>query len=32
MNEYTNLFFKQEDDPFMPLARVDRSFSLSLNG
>jgi hypothetical protein len=32
MNDYTNLFFKQEDDEFMPMTRVARSFSVSLEG
>lgn len=32
MNEYTNLFFKQEDDEFVPIKHVARSFSLSLEG
>jgi hypothetical protein len=32
MNEYTNLFFKKDDDAFIPMARVDRSFSVSLEG
>jgi hypothetical protein len=32
MNEYTNLFFKQENDAFIPLKTVPRSFSISLDG
>lgn len=32
MNEYTSLFFKQENDDFIPLKHITRSFSLSLEG
>jgi hypothetical protein len=32
MNEYTNLFFKQDDDAFIPMTRVARTFSVSLEG
>ncbi|CAF2707110.1 unnamed protein product [Rotaria sp. Silwood2] len=31
MNEYTNLFFKQENDAFIPMKQVTRSFSISLD-
>ncbi|CAF3070549.1 unnamed protein product [Rotaria socialis] len=31
MNEYTNLFFKQDDDDFIPMTKVPRSFSISLD-
>jgi hypothetical protein len=32
VNEYTNVFFKQEDDDFIPIKPGTRSFSLSLDG
>jgi hypothetical protein len=32
VNGYTNLFFKQENDAFIPLKHVTRSFSLSNDG
>lgn len=32
MTEYTNLFFKQDNDPFIPMKPVVRSFSVSLDG
>ncbi|CAF4914720.1 unnamed protein product [Rotaria sp. Silwood1] len=31
MNEYTNLFFKQENDAFIPMKQAVRSFSISLD-
>ncbi|CAF4103839.1 unnamed protein product [Rotaria sordida] len=31
MNEYTNLFFKQENDAFIPMKQAARSFSISLD-
>ena len=32
INEYTNLFFKQENDEFIAVQRAARSFSLSMDG
>ncbi|CAF5176835.1 unnamed protein product, partial [Rotaria sp. Silwood1] len=31
INEYTNLFFKQENDAFIPMKQAVRSFSISLD-
>ena len=32
VNSYANLFFKQEDDQFIPMKRPPRSFSVSADG
>ena len=32
VNSYANLFFKQEDDQFIPMKRPPRSFSVSVDG
>jgi len=32
VDQYTNSFFKQENDDFVPLKHTARSFSLSLDG
>jgi hypothetical protein len=32
VNQYTNLFFKQDNDAFIPIKPGARTFSLSLDG